>query len=240
MNISKKVAVLFGVVGLAAGTVGAIAMQTHAATTSGSTTTAAASGFKHGTPPAAAGSVTAVSGNTITVTDKRTGTSYTVDAGNATIQKFTPPAGGATPATKPTTATINVSGIAVGDNITVQGTVSGNNIAATKIVDGMMMGRGGFGAREGQHGAMGTVSAVNGNTITLTGKNGTTYTIDAGSATVKKVSDSSVSNIAVGDTLQVNGSMNGTTITATNIVDGMLGMGKLSQPATTTSPPTNQ
>ena len=70
---------------------------------------------------------------------------------------------------------------------------------------------------------MGTVSAISGNAITLTGKNGTTYTVDAASATVKKVSDSSVNNIAVGDTLMVSGNTSGTTITAANIVDGILG-----------------
>jgi len=239
MNISKKVAVLFGVVGLAAGTLGAIALQTHAADVSSTaTTTQTSSGFRHGTPPAAAGSVTAVSGNTITVKDKRTGTSFTVDATGATIQKFTRPASGTTPTAKPTPTTISVSGILVGDNVTVQGTVSGTNITATKIMDGMMMGRGGFG-RKGPHGAMGTVSAVNGNTITLTGKNGTAYTIDASSAKVKKVSDSSVSNIAVGDTLEVSGSTSGSTITATNIVDGLMNFGKPGQPSTATSPPAN-
>ena len=140
MNISKKVAVLFGVVGLAAGTAGAIALQTHAADVSSTATTAqTSSGFRHGTPPAAEGSVTAVSGNT----------------------------------------------------------------------------------------------------ITLTGKNGATYTIDAESAKVKKVSDSDVSNIAVGDTLQVNGSTSGSTVTATNIVDGVMGFGQHGQPATAASPPAN-
>jgi hypothetical protein len=238
MKISKTTAVLFGVLGVAAGTAGAIAFQTQAAGATSSAATTTTSGFRHGTPPAASGTVTAVSGNTITVTDKRTGTSYSVDASSAAIQKFTPPASGTTPATKPTPATISVSDIAVGDNVTVQGTVSGSQITATKITDGMMMGRGGFGGH-GQQGAMGTVSAINGNTITLTGKNGKTYTIDATSATVKKVSDSTVGSITVGDTLMVNGSMSGSTVTATNIVDGVMGFGQHGQPPTTTSPPAN-
>ena len=72
--------------------------------------------------------------------------------------------------------------------------------------------RGGMGM-----GANGTVTAVNGNTITLTGKNNTTYTINASGATVKAVTDSSVGNIKVGDTLSVQGSASGTTVTATNI-----------------------
>jgi hypothetical protein len=241
MKISKTSAVLFGILGLTAGTAGAIAFQTQAAGVSAAATTPA--GFKHGTPPAAAGNVTAINGSTITVMDKRTGTTYTVDTSGATIQKFTLPASGTTPTTKPTPTTITISGITAGDNVTVQGTVSGHTITATKIMDGTMMGRGGFGGHGlgGSRGQVGTVSAINGNTITLTGKNGTTYTINAGSAAVKKVSDSNFANanIAVGDTLQVNGSTSGTTITATNIVDGVIGFGKGSQPSTTTSPPGN-
>ena len=226
MQISKKVAVIFSVVGLAAGTAGTIALQTHAAGTgtTAAATTAQHMGFKRGAAPAAMGSVTAVSGNTITVTDKKSGTSYTVNASGATIQKFTAPAAGAKPAAP---ATISVSNIAVGDNVTVIGTVSGTTITATKIMDGSMM-MGGFGGFKGQgmRGQGGTVTAINGNTITLTGKNGTTYTIDASSASIKKVSTINVSGIAVGDTLMVNGTTSGSSITAKSIIDGMLGTGK--------------
>jgi hypothetical protein len=223
MQISKKTAVIFGILGLTAGTAGTIAMQTHAAGTT--TNSNSPHSFKQGITPAAAGTVTAVSSNTITVTDKRTGGSYIVDASTATIQKFTPPAAGTKPTTKPAPVTIVISQIQVGDNVTVQGTVNGANIVATKILDGTgAMGKGGF---KGQgmmpQGAIGTVSAVSGNTITLTGKNGTTYTVNAGSATVKKVVDSSVGSIAVGDTLMVNGTVSGNTVTAKNIVDGVIG-----------------
>jgi hypothetical protein len=192
------------------------------------------SSHKQGNPPAASGTVTAISGSTITITNKRNNTSYTVDATNATIQKFAAPASGST--SKPTPTTISVSGIAVGDTITVQGTVSGTNVVATKIMDGtmgMMGGRGGFAG--GHQGATGTVSAINGNTITLTGKDGKTYTVNASSASVKKVSDSSVSNIVVGDTLTVNGTTSGTSITAKNIIDGILGNPKSSNPVTSSS-----
>ncbi len=68
---------------------------------------------------------------------------------------------------------------------------------------------------------MGTVSAVDGNTITLTGKNGTTYTIDASSATVDKISAINVSQIQVGDTIGVQGSVSGSSITAKHIMDGV-------------------
>jgi hypothetical protein len=233
MQISKKFVVLASILGLAAGTAGTIALQTHAATTATTNTTTGqttAPTGKHGmwgTPPAAAGKVTAVdtADNTITVTDAKSGTSFTVDASGAAIQKFTPPAAGQKPAAP---QTITVGQIQIGDSVMVQGTVSGTTITATKITDGTMMGgfRGGPGGM-GMRGAAGTVSGVNGTTITLTGKNGTTYTVDASGANVEKVSASSVANIAVGDTLRVSGSTSGSTITAKNIIDGQLGlMGK--------------
>lgn len=204
--ISKKTAVLFSIIGLAAGTAGTIALQTQASTTTDST-----SGLRgrmmQGVRPTAGGEVTAISGNTITIKDRRTGTVYAVDASSATLEKFA----------ESTTATITVSDIKVGDHVQVQGTISGTNITATKITDGQM-GKG-FGHR-GQMGTIGTVSAVSGNTITLTGKDGVTYKVEAGSANVKKVSTINVSNIAVGDTLMVAGVKSGTTITAKNIMDG--------------------
>ena len=118
-----------------------------AAQTAGATTTTGSGSGKHGwnmTKPAASGTVSAISGNTITLAGKN-GTSYSVDASNATIQKFSPPASGTAPATKPAPLTITVSQIQVGDNLTVQGTVSGTSIVATKISDGLM----GFGGLMG-------------------------------------------------------------------------------------------
>lgn len=75
------------------------------------------------------------------------------------------------------------------------------------------------------HGVMGTVSAVNGSSITLTGKDGTTYTVDAGSASITKDMTVSVSDIKVGDTLMAHGTVSGTSVTATNIHDGVPPMG---------------
>jgi len=71
-------------------------------------------------------------------------------------------------------------------------------------------------------GVGGTVSAVNGNTITITGRNGQTYTVDASAATVTKEETVSVSNIAVGDTIGVMGTVTGNSVTATNIHDGQM------------------
>lgn len=68
-----------------------------------------------------AGTVTAVSGNTITVTGKN-GTTYTVDAGSAAITK---------------NMTVTAADIKVGDTLMAQGTLTGTSVAATVIHDGV-------------------------------------------------------------------------------------------------------
>ncbi len=80
--------------------------------------------------------------------------------------------------------------------------------------------------------AMGKVTAINGSTITITDqKRGTTtsmtYTVDASAATVTKDQNtaSTLSAIAVGDMIAVDGTVSGTTITATAIHDGFGGPG---------------
>ena len=83
--------------------------------------------------PVVAGTVSAISGSSITVTDSRTNTVYTVDASGATIHK-------ASTDIKTAPAVITVSGIAVGDTITVQGTITGTTVTAKNIMDGKMMG----------------------------------------------------------------------------------------------------
>jgi len=98
------------------------------------------------------GTISAVSGNTVTVTSTdlhtkgattTTSTVYSVDATNAKIEKVTAPVAGSTTRVAPTT--ISVSGLAVGDKVMVQGTVSGTSVTASNIVDGMgfVGGRGG-------------------------------------------------------------------------------------------------
>ena len=69
-----------------------------------------------------AGTVTAVSGNTVTITGKD-GKTYTVDASGAAILK---------------TSTITVGQIAVGDTVGVHGTVSGTSVTADHIMDGIL------------------------------------------------------------------------------------------------------
>ena len=74
-------------------------------------------------------------------------------------------------------------------------------------------------------GVAGTITAVNGDTITLTGKDGTTYTVNAASAKISKTSTIDVTGLSVGDTLMVGGTVNGSSVTATNIMDGAMPTG---------------
>jgi hypothetical protein len=66
----------------------------------------------------------------------------------------------------------------------------------------------------------GTVSAINGNTVTITNKSNASYTVDISNAKVTKNGNAAASStIAVGDTILAQGTINGTTVTAVNIVD---------------------
>jgi hypothetical protein len=171
-----------------------------------------------GRAPGVFGTVSAVSGNTLTVTSKggpnssSTATTYTVDASNATVMKDN--------------ATSSVSNIAVGDNVMVQGTVSGTNVTATRIEDGIPQGMGKGGGAvasfqgNGEPVVGGSVSAINGDSLTVTNKSNVTYTVDATNATIMKGNaTSSLSAIATGDNVLVQGTVNGTAVTATTVID---------------------
>jgi hypothetical protein len=167
------------------------------------------------------GTVTAVNGSTLSVTNKQDGAVYTVTTANAKIDK--------------NQNSITVSNIAVGDMVFVEGTVSGTTVAATAIHDGAMvkgMGLGGkmgdkkndesmsFPEGNGQPIVGGTVSAVSGSTITVTNKSNVSYTIDASVAKItKNGAAGAVSNISIGDTVLVQGTINGTSVSAASIVD---------------------
>jgi len=71
--------------------------------------------------PVVGGSVTATSGDTLTVTTANNNVTYTIDATNATIEKGN------------TTSTI--ASISVGDDVLVQGSVSGTSVVATSVID---------------------------------------------------------------------------------------------------------
>src|ERR1700734_2592540 len=181
--------ILYGVISLlmAAGLL--VAIPAFAQTTQAATGAGAGGGFggrggmMHGAP-GVFGTVTAISGDTITLSSKgfgqnATATTYTVNATNATVTK--------------SGAASSLSAIAVGDTLMVQGTVSGDSVTATKINDGVGMGAGGAGR---QPGIFGTVSAISGTTLTVTSKapvgpksssssaTATTYTVNAANATV--------------------------------------------------------
>ncbi len=179
------------------------------------------------------GTVASVSGNTLTVNSparKGFGTStaavaattYTVDASSATVYKDN--------------ATSSVSSIASGDTVMIQGTVSGTNVVAKTIRDGKMptMGNGASGFQKGSRSTStesmisgdgnpvvaGTVSAISGNTVTLKNNSNTEFTIDVTNATVTKGnSTSSVSGIAIGDNILVQGTVNGNSVTASLVID---------------------
>ena len=85
----------------------------------------------------------------------------------------------------------------------------------------------GGGSRGQFSGVFGQVTAINGTSITITdSRNSTTYIVDVSNATVtKNGAASSVSNIAVGDTIVVQGATSGDSVTATSIMDGFGGHG---------------
>ncbi len=182
-----------------------------------------------GMRPAVVGTVSAVNGNSITVSGRQgmgsgaASVTYTVDATNAIVMK--------------NNATSSVSNIATGDNVFVQGTVSGTNVTATIIRDGVGM-RGAPGAQGGPRSASGTapfvgngnpivagkVASINGDSVVITNSSNVSYTVDATNAKVVEGNTAaSISNIAVGDTVVVQGTINGNAIAASTIIDRQAG-----------------
>ena len=192
-------------------------------------------GMMPGTP-GVMGTVSAVNGTTLTVTGKTWGPktaagatatasiTYTVDASNAQVFKDG--------------ATSTISNVATGDMVMVQGTVTGSNIAATVIRDGMngfkgMSGKPGFDhgststipkvspiQGNGQPVVGGSITAISGTTLTVTNASNVTYTIDASNAKiVKNGTSTAFSTLATGDNVVVQGTVSGTSITASSVID---------------------
>jgi len=172
--------------------------------------------------PGVFGTVSAVNGTTLTVTGKgfapsSATTTYAVDASNASVTK--------------NGATTTLASVAAGDRVMVQGTVTGTNVVATIIRDGIVMRKPGSPAGwqgstttpmqgNGQPVVAGTVSSVSGSSITITTSSNVTYTIDATNAKVTKGNASSaVSSVAAGDYVIVQGTINGTSVTASSVID---------------------
>lgn len=72
----------------------------------------------------------------------------------------------------------------------------------------------------GQPIVAGAITAINGTTLTITNKSGVTYTVDASNAKVQnKGALSTVSTVAVGDNVVVQGTINGASVAAYSIID---------------------
>ncbi len=225
MKLSKKVpkslVALAALVAIGAGA--GVAGIASAQTATGTTGTTQTQGAHRG--PGVRGTVASINGNTLTVTGKDN-TTYIVDVSGAKVLKGT--AGAA-----PTTG--SVSDIKVGDTVGVRGTVTGVNVTATEVMDGIGgRGMGMMGGRGSMHGegrgVMGKVTAVNGSTLTITNTDGTSYTVDASAAKVSKTTDITVGDIQVGDTVGVMGTLSGSSVKAVHIMDGV--------PPTPQAPPT--
>ncbi len=184
----------------------------------------------NGIRPAAFGKVTAISGTSLTVlahmglSSSSETTTYTVLSANAKVFK--------------NNATSSLSAIAVGDTVVVMGTTNGQTITATSIRDGVVpMGRGGnMGSStdrdqngngpsitgNGQPVMLGTISSINGSSVTITNKSNVSYTVDATNARIVKGNTTiAVSSLSPGDTVIVQGAVNGSAVTATSIIDTM-------------------
>ncbi len=171
--------------------------------------------------PGIMGTVSTINGSTLTISGRGLGRNassgtetYTVDAASARVVK--------------NGSTSSVSAIAVGDKVFVRGTVSGTNIAATLIRDGAAkQENGGDWSNQtssliqgnGQPIIAGTISAISGNTVTVSTKSGISYVVAAsGAKVVEGKNQISLSSLAVGDTVIVQGSVNGTQVAASSII----------------------
>jgi hypothetical protein len=188
--------------------------------------------------PGVFGTISAISGNILTVTSTRkvpngndpttetattTTTTYTVDATNAKITK--------------NNVAGTISSIVVGDTIMAQGTLTGTNLVATTIRDGIMTKGNSENSDKtdktgqttspitgnGQPVVAGTVSSVSGNTLVITNKSNVTYTVDATNAKIVQDQNTiTISNIAVGDSVIVQGTVSGNSVTASSVIDQKL------------------
>lgn len=246
MNTKKYVSLAVGLAAVAS-LAGAVPVFADAGSGAGATTNQSATvrgnwmgNSKRGrTPmmkPAIFGTVSSVNGTVVTVSGVSGGrgfsqknnsagstttpaaTTFTVDASNAKVMK--------------NNATSTVSQIAVGDKILVQGTVSGINVVATMIRDGEMMGEGKGRPTgqvqpnlpvqgNGQPVVAGTVSAISGSALTISNKSNVQYTVDVSNAKFTQGQNTiSLSGVSVGDSVMVQGAVNGSSVVASSVVLG--------------------
>lgn len=171
------------------------------------------------------GTVTAVNGSTLTVTVTNRVRPYNNNSASPspiptpTTVTYTITTDSNTKVTK-NGSTAAVSDIAVNDTIVVQGTVNGTNVTATAIIDGKKPAPTPIITGNGQPVVAGSITAINGASLTVTNSSNVIYTVDDTNAKVEKANVlSSTSNLAVGDKVVIQGTFNGTTVTASSIID---------------------
>jgi len=185
--------------------------------------------------PVVVGKVSIINGKILTVISQKKSykntavasatTTFTVDSTNAKLLRGN--------------TVIALTDIAVGDNVIVQGTVTGNNVVATVIKDGKV-GNGNENDNNqallqiqgnGQPVIAGTISAISGSTLTVTNSS-VTYTVNAASAKiVQGKSVISLSGVKTGDSVMVQGAVNGTVVTASTIIDQAKSANATAKPA---------
>ena len=171
------------------------------------------------------GTVTSIKGTTLTVTAHKMGwgrydnelkapaitstpITYTVDASTATVVK--------------SGVTSTFTNIAVGDTVKIQGTITGTNIVATVIhanvarpaktpkpvPSPLILGN-------GQPVIAGTITGISGTILTVTNKSNIVYTVDVSAA---KIQNNTLSDMTIGDSVVIQGAINGTSVTAYSII----------------------
>ncbi|MGE5297596.1 MAG: DUF5666 domain-containing protein [Acidobacteriaceae bacterium] len=229
MNVSKKTVGLLMGLALVAGSAVTIGLQTKAQTNNSVTTladdntsapaatsgTATATGQEKGRAPLGGdGNITAINGSTITMQEEASegGAVFMVDASKATITN--------------NGASAQLSDLKVGDKIFVQGTTTGNNVAATSIFVGHPNGKG---RGHAPLGSDGNITAINGSTITMqeeADEGGTVFTVDASKATItNNGAAAQLTDLKVGDKIFVHGTTNGNNVVAASISLGHPGRG---------------
>jgi hypothetical protein len=161
------------------------------------------------------GKVTKVNGTTITMDahpEPKNGnkTTYTVKTDHATIIK--------------NTDTVSLATIHEGDTILVTGSVNDATISANKIYvwDNAVVGNVFPGVKNnGQPIIYGTITAINDDTVTVTSKDKEAYRVDTSDAqiTFPKKTSTTHSSLSVGDTVLIQGSIDGSHVRATAIID---------------------
>lgn len=170
------------------------------------------------------GKITAINGSTLTVTSTTPASASSKPS--VTTKTYTINAAAATIVIDGETSTL--SKLAVGNQILVKGTASSSD--STQITAQIIHSQSEAFLNRTHYRLIGKITAVSGNTLTVLDDNGTSYTVNSTDAKVTiNGTDSTVSKLAVGDTIMVGGFAkegSTTTITARNIFKGTLKVDK--------------